>query len=149
MKGSDNKLSGCRVLIVEDEHLLAMDLEDTLKTQGARIIGPYGNLDAAYRRAERDHFDVGIIDINLRDEAAYPVADELMRQRIPFCFCTGYEASVVPDRFAGARVFQKPYDTQRWWSISGYCGGETSAGDGTRSALSPITDIDHRWLDVR
>ena len=53
MKGSDNKLSGCRVLIVEDEHLLAMDLEDTLKTHGARIIGPYGNLDAACRRAER------------------------------------------------------------------------------------------------
>ena len=111
MKGSDNKLSGCRVLIVEDEHLLAMDLEDTLKTHGAHIIGPYGNLDAAYRRAERDHFDVGIIDINLRDDAAYPVADELMRQHIPFCFCTGYDASVVPDRFAGARVFRKPYDT--------------------------------------
>jgi DNA-binding response OmpR family regulator len=85
-------------------------LEDILKMHGARIIGPYGNLDAAYRRAERDHFDVGIIDINLRDEEAYPVADELMRQRIPFCFCTGYDARVVPERFAGARVFQKPYD---------------------------------------
>lgn len=111
MNGSDNTLSGCRVLIVEDEHLLAMDLEDALKTYGARIIGPYGELDAACRRAARDHFDVGIIDINLRNEAAYPVADELMRQRIPFCFCTGYHASVVPRRFMGARVFQKPYDT--------------------------------------
>ena len=110
MKDSDNKLNGCRVLIVEDEHLLAMDLEDTLKTRGARIIGPYGTLDAAYRRAERDHFDVGIIDINLCDGAAYPVADELMRQHIPFCFCTGYDAGVVPERFAGMRVFQKPYD---------------------------------------
>src|SRR5262245_8353950 len=111
MKGRDNKLSGCRVLIVEDEHVLAMDLEDTLKTHGARIIGPYGNLDAAYRRAARDHFDVGIIDINLRDGAAYPVADELMRQCIPFCFCTGYDAGVVPERFAGKRVCQKPYAT--------------------------------------
>src|SRR5215510_2336489 len=89
MKGRDNKLSGCRVLIVEDEHLLAMDLEETLKTHGAYHWTI--RLDAAYRRAERDHFDVGIIDINLRDEAAYPVADELMRQQIPFCFCTGYD----------------------------------------------------------
>src|SRR4051794_7781645 len=80
MNSSDHKLNGCRVFIVEDEHLLAMDLEDTLKSQGARIIGPYDSLDAAYRRAERDHFDVGIIDINLRDESPYQVADELMRQ---------------------------------------------------------------------
>ena len=68
------------------------------------------NFDAAYHRAERDHFDTAIIDINLRDEAAYPIADELMRQRIPFVFCTGYKASLVPERFAGVRVFQKPFD---------------------------------------
>src|SRR4051812_30322123 len=110
MNGRDAKLDGCRVLIVEDEHLLAMDLEDPLKSNGARIIGPYADLDAAYRRAEQDHFDVAIIDINLRDEAAYPIADELVRQRIPFCFCTGYDTSVVPERFADARVFQKPCD---------------------------------------
>ena len=110
MNSSDHKLNGCRVLIVEDESLLAMDLEDTLKAHGARIVGPYGELYAAFRRADLDHFDVGIIDINLRDQAAYPVADELMRQCIPFFFCTGYDADVVPARFAGARVFQKPCD---------------------------------------
>jgi response regulator RpfG family c-di-GMP phosphodiesterase len=111
MNSSDNKLNGCRVFIVEDEHLLAMDLEDTLKAHGARIVGPYGEVYAAFRRAELDHFDVGIVDINLRDQAAYPVADELTRQRIPFFFCTGYPADVVPERFAGVRVFQKPIDT--------------------------------------
>jgi DNA-binding NarL/FixJ family response regulator len=111
MNSSDHKLNGCRVFIVEDEHLLAMDLEDTLKAHGARIVGPYGEVYAAFRRAELDHFDVGIVDINLHDEAAYPVADELMRQRIPFFFCTGYDATVVPERFAGVRVFQKPFDS--------------------------------------
>jgi len=110
MKGGERKLNGCRVLIVEDEHLLAMDLEDALKSHGARIIGPYGDLKAGYRRTERNHFDVAIIDINLRDEAAYPIADELMRQGIPFCFCTGYDARYIPDRFASATVFQKPCD---------------------------------------
>ena len=111
MNSSDKKLNGCHVFIVEDEHLLAMDLEDMLKAHGARIVGPYGEVYAAFRRAERDHFDVGIIDINLRDEAAYPVADELMRQRIPFFFCTGYDADAVPVRFAGVRVFQKPFNS--------------------------------------
>jgi DNA-binding NarL/FixJ family response regulator len=73
-------------------------------------MGPYGNLEAAYRHAERDHFDVAIIDINLRDETAYPIADELLRQGIPFCFCTGYDDKYVPDRFASAKLFQKPCD---------------------------------------
>src|SRR3954449_6333476 len=110
MDGEVTKLNGCRVLVVEDEHLLAMDLEDTLKSHGAHIVGPYADLEAGYRQAERDHIDVAIIDINLRDEAAHPIADELMRQRIPFCFCTGYDDWYVPDRFASAKVFQKPCD---------------------------------------
>jgi DNA-binding NarL/FixJ family response regulator len=110
MGASDSKLNGCRVLIVEDEHLLAMDLEDRLNFHGALIVGPHGNLEAAYRQVERDHFDVAVVDINLRDEAAYPVADELMRRGIPFCFYTGYGAYYVPDRFASAKVFQKPCD---------------------------------------
>jgi DNA-binding response OmpR family regulator len=94
---------GCRVLIVEDEYFLAGDLEEALKSHGASIVGPFADFDAAYRQAERDHFDVAIIDVNLRDKAAYPIADELIRQRIPFVFYTGYGGEIIPERFAGVK----------------------------------------------
>jgi DNA-binding response OmpR family regulator len=107
---SHDDLNGCRVLIVEDEYFLADDLERALKTRGAKVIGPYSELQAAYRRAARDHFDVANIDINLHDEMAYPIADELSRQGIPFIFCSGYNAAAIPSRFAGVKLWQKPFD---------------------------------------
>jgi DNA-binding response OmpR family regulator len=110
MSDRHNRLSGCRVLIVEDEYFLANDLEEALKSHGASIVGPFGDFDAAYRRAARDHFDVAIIDINLRSETAYPIADELVRQRIPFVFYTGYASNVIPERFAGVKLWRKPFD---------------------------------------
>ena len=110
MSDRENKLNGCRVLIVEDEYFLANDLEEALKSHGANIIGPFGEFDAAYRRAARDHFDVAIIDINLHNKAAYPIADELIRQGVPFVFYTGYGGDIIPERFAGVKLWQKPFD---------------------------------------
>ena len=106
----DNKLNSCRVLILEDEYFPANDLEKALISHGASIIGPFGDFDAAYRQAARDHFDVAVIDINLHDKTAYPIADELMRQRIPFVFYTGYDSNVIPERFAGVKLWQKLFD---------------------------------------
>jgi len=109
MSTRDHRSDGCRVLIVEDEYLLACDLEDALKSHGSSIVGPFADFDAAYRQAERDHFDVAIIDVNLRDRAAYPIADELIRQSIPFVFYTGYGGDIIPERFAGVKQWQKPF----------------------------------------
>jgi DNA-binding response OmpR family regulator len=102
-------LKGCRVLIVEDEYFLASDLEKALEEHGAIVLGPIGNLAEALPQAEHDGFDVAILDINLHDEAAYPIADELMRQGIPFAFYTGYGAKVIPERFANVMLLQKPF----------------------------------------
>ena len=110
MSDRDSKLDGCRVLVLEDEYFLANDLEEALKSHGASIVGPFSDVDAAYRRAARDHFDVAVIDIILHNETAYPIADELIRQRIPFLFYTGYDAELIPERFAGVEVWQKPLD---------------------------------------
>lgn len=110
MSGSNKELSGCRVLIVEDDYFLATDLEAALNSEGASIIGPIGHLDDAVRRAADDGFDLAILDINLHDEMAYPIADELVRQRIPFVFCTGYDPIVIPQRFTDVKVWQKPFD---------------------------------------
>jgi DNA-binding response OmpR family regulator len=110
MSGSNKELSGCRVLIVEDEYFLANDLEAALKSSGASVIGPIGDFDDAMHQAANDGFDIAIIDINLHNEMAYPIADELIRQRIPFVFCTGYDPVVIPHRFAGVKLWQKPFE---------------------------------------
>ena len=98
-----------RVLIVEDEYFLASDLEKALEEHGAIVLGPIGNLAEALPQAEHDGFDVAILDINLHDEPSYPIADELMRQGIPFFFCTGYDAKIIPERFAHVTLLQKPF----------------------------------------
>jgi DNA-binding response OmpR family regulator len=113
MKRTAETLNGCRVLIVEDEYFLASDLEAALKFHGASVVGPIGDVDDALIEAAGDHFDVAIVDINLHGEMDFPIADELMRQRIPFVFCTGYDTTVVPQRFAGVPLLQKPVDPSR------------------------------------
>jgi hypothetical protein len=62
---------------------------------------------------EDDGFDVAVIDINLRGECAYPIADKLMGLGKPFVFTTGYSAESIPDRFADVRRWEKPYQLER------------------------------------
>jgi len=105
--------AGCRVLIVEDEWLLAIDLQAALKSLGADVIAHVGDFNDAYVQLLRGGFDVGIIDINLRGHKAFGLADELQRQRIPFVFSTGYSAEIIPARFAGVTRWEKPYDPRK------------------------------------
>jgi DNA-binding response OmpR family regulator len=84
------RLQGCRVLIVEDEYFLADDLARAFRAHGAEVIGPTAERSEAKSRLDYDGFDVAVIDIMLRDEAAYPIADELVSQGIPFGFATGF-----------------------------------------------------------
>jgi two-component SAPR family response regulator len=100
----------CRVLIVEDEYFLANDLERALRLEGAEIVGPIGYLSEAIGQVEKDGSDVAIIDINLHDQNAYPVADKLAEEHIPFVFATGYNQEVLPSRFSEVTRFEKPYD---------------------------------------
>ena len=105
---SSERLTGCRVLVVEDEYFLANDLEKVLKSHCATVVGPIDDLGEALFKAERNGLDVAILDINIRDELAYPIADELNRLRIPFVFYTGYDDKVIPEHFAEVRRWHKP-----------------------------------------
>ena len=113
LRDGDQPLLGCRVLVVEDEYFLADDLRSELEAIVANVIGPVGDLGDARACVERDGFDVAVIDINLRGEAAYALADKLARQRIPFLFTTGYGAEVIPPRFENIIRWEKPYDVRR------------------------------------
>jgi CheY-like chemotaxis protein len=103
-------LRGRRLLVVEDEYLIAASLARELEGRGAEVAGPAGSVrDAlALVEAEGDRLDGAVLDINLRDERVYPVADALAARGVPFIFLTGYDARVIPDAYAGVPRCEKP-----------------------------------------
>ena len=103
-------LAGKRILVVEDEYYLADDLVQTLRGQGADVAGPVGTLAEAERLVAEGRIDCAILDINLRGEMAFPVADRLGEAGVPFLFATGYSRSHLPERFSGIPHLQKPFD---------------------------------------
>lgn len=106
-------LAGCRVLVIEDEYFIADELNRALVQRGAEVVGPVGNLEAAMIQVEQGGFEVAVVDLNLRDEMAYAVADELSRQAIPFVLATGYDRSTIPVRFADVKRWEKPFDERQ------------------------------------
>jgi DNA-binding NtrC family response regulator len=102
----------CRVLIVEDEWLLASDLQTTLKSLGADVLALVGDIDDARAQLAAGGFNVCVIDIDLRGHNAFDLADELQRQGIPFVFSTAYSAEEIPARFANVTRFEKPFNPQ-------------------------------------
>lgn len=99
-----------RVLVVEDEYLVALDVEDMLGALGYEVAGIAGDLDQATTAAEGDGFDVAILDVNLNGTMSIPVADILRRRGIPFIFATGYGGSGPHELHAEAPMLQKPYE---------------------------------------
>ncbi|MCZ0963753.1 response regulator [Paracoccus benzoatiresistens] len=98
-----------RILVVEDDYLLALDLQDNLADAGALVVGPVGTLAQALERIRAEaHLDGAILDVNLGGEQAYPAADLLAERGVPFVFTTGYGASAMPERFSHVTRFEKP-----------------------------------------
>jgi DNA-binding response OmpR family regulator len=89
----NNPLSGVRVLVVEDDWLLAMDLEETLVEAGAVVVGVCQTLDAAMARANDDDFAVAVLDFSLGPDTASPLARRLVRRGLPFVLYTGKSRS--------------------------------------------------------
>lgn len=103
-------LNGKRVLIVEDEFLVALSLQDTLTSLGCIVVGPASNLAAAVQAAESDGIDIAILDVNLRGEQVFPAADILMERGVPVIFCSGHLANAhFPARHTDHVRVPKPY----------------------------------------
>lgn len=105
----DQPSSGCRVLVIEDEVLVAMGMEMTLVEAGYLVVGPVGRFDQAMQAAQAEEADVALLDVNLRGAEVYPVADQLSARGIPFVFLTGYDRTTLPARFAERQVVRKPF----------------------------------------
>jgi CheY-like chemotaxis protein len=99
-------LTGLRVLVVEDEPVVAMCLEDILEELGCVTIGPASRLAEGLELAERGALDAAILDINLFGERSTPIAEALRARGVPFVFASGYGSP--PEGF-GAAMIGKPY----------------------------------------
>lgn len=107
------QLAHKRVLVVEDDYLVAMDIVRALERAGAEVIGPAPAVEAALDALEQTAPDGAILDINLGGEMAFPVADALLARGVPFVFATGYDAQVIPSRFINVKRCEKPMASEQ------------------------------------
>ena len=99
-----------RILVVEDEYLIAMSLQDALETAGSIVVGPAPSVDKALQTIDSEsHIDAAVLDVNLGGALAYPVADLLVARNIPFVFTSGYEDNALRSRYSGVKNCPKPY----------------------------------------
>jgi len=106
---SEHRLEGLRILVVEDEYLIADDMRNALLDAGAEVLGPVPNVAAAASLAAAEpRLDAAVLDINLGGAMVFELADTLKARAVPFVFATGYDDSAIPDRFAKVPRLEKP-----------------------------------------
>ncbi len=129
----ENALAGCRILSVEDEYLLASELDRAVKAAGAAVLGPVPTVEEALGLLNGDTSpDVATIDNNLRGQMAYTLADELKARGVPFLFTTGYDQAVLPERHAAVCRMEKPVDTQKFMQELGRLRGSVDTPSGRK-----------------
>ena len=109
MDGSE-PLQGRRVLVVEDEMMIAMLVEDMLGELGCTVVGPAHALEPALSLASSEaEIDAALLDINLAGQPVFAIADALRAKGVPMIFSTGYGESGLREIDRGAPVLQKPF----------------------------------------
>ncbi|WP_029030161.1 response regulator [Salinarimonas rosea] len=98
-----------RVLVVEDEVLVAMMIEDTLQELGYDVVGPAYRLGAGLTALDGEPVDLAVLDVNLAGERSIPIADRLAERGIPFVFATGYGKAGLMGAHPDAPVLRKPF----------------------------------------
>jgi CheY-like chemotaxis protein len=106
---TDAFLRGQRILIVEDEFLIAFELVHRVEDHGGSAVGPVGRVEQALQIATAQRLDGALLDINLGGQAAYAVADALIKRKIPVILVTGYSGDQLPERFRGIPKLPKPF----------------------------------------
>lgn len=110
----DKALNRCRILVVEDEYLLADELAMELVDEGATVLGPVPSIERALALlAGQVPPDGAVLDVNLGGEPVFPLADALTERGVPMIFTTGYDQGIFPDRFAHVPRCEKPINIRR------------------------------------
>ena len=115
MQGREYALDGLRILVVEDEALIAMMLEDVLKQSGAIVLGPVGTAAEAVKLIEQSSLDCAILDYKLVDGSSLRVADALVKLDVPFLFASGCDASTIDSRYPNTPFLERLSTTRNCW----------------------------------
>lgn len=110
---TDGLLSGCRILIVEDDYYQAHDSQELLEQAGAQIVSLGAAVPDLKNLMSQGQINAALIDINLGESTSFEFARVLRDNAIPFVFLTGYDASILPDDLAGTPCISKPAESKR------------------------------------
>jgi CheY-like chemotaxis protein len=102
----------CSVLVVEDEPLVAMLLVDFLEELGCTVAAQASSVAEGLERLNDTAFDLAILDVNLRGQPVWPVANALQEQGRPFVLASGYDGSQAQHRYTHAAILSKPYNLE-------------------------------------
>lgn len=97
-----------RVLVVEDNVIIAMEIEFLAGECGCAVVGPAGSVNEALNEIGEAEIEGAILDINLGDERIWPLAEYLTERQVPFVLATGYGLEEVPDSFKNCVILSKP-----------------------------------------
>ena len=100
-----------RVLVLEDEWVIAELIQDALEEAGFEVVGPAGRISQALALLENQKCDAAVLDMNLHGEHSFRVAEELAARSTPFVFVSGYSTAVLPPAFIDRPLMQKPVET--------------------------------------
>lgn len=106
-------LEGKRILVVEDEPLLAMDIASQLEEAGAHVVGPVASVSGALRMIEEYRIHAALLDANLCGDPVDAIAGSLAAQQIPFIFVSGYDRGALPHDFDEVALLAKPFDARQ------------------------------------
>jgi DNA-binding response OmpR family regulator len=106
---SENESARHRILVVEDEMLIAMVIEDAVHDSGGQVVGPAATLEKALKLGEEGEFDAAILDVTIRGGKVYPVAELLLKRGIPFVFASGYGDWALPEELRDKPRLTKPF----------------------------------------
>ena len=102
-------LAGRRILVVEDDMMIAVIIEEVLQNLGCVVIGPVGKLDTALRLANEEVLDAAILDVTIRGGETFPVAERLQARGVPFALASGYGDWALPEAFQNQARLTKPF----------------------------------------
>ena len=143
---SKRELSNRKVLVVEDEMMIAMLIEDMLDEFGCRLVGPATSVPRALELIGNELIEIAILDLNLDGKDTYAIADALQRNNVPFIFATGYGSAGLRQEYENRPVLQKPFqqkelETALADALAGSNGDAGLCGD-EESAMSPYSAND-------
>jgi two-component SAPR family response regulator len=106
---TDNGTMGCRLLVVEDEAVIALDLKETLEKLGCEIVGPINSIATAMKLAKSERLDGALLDVNIQGNKISSVAKLLQERGIPVLLVSGYDFSALPEFLREMPRLSKPF----------------------------------------